>query len=416
MIEEPVIETFYISCKKNCPRRVLEASRNYRYFIKNGLQPVDNPKNANLILVHSCGGFKLSEEASILTLEKVLNVKSKSSKVIMTGCLPKINKKALSPYDGVLIIPTEDLATSLDSLIHAKTPYNSIPESSIIEDVNDLYYGTFIKRTKRNLGLLRAIGFNRRLLKAFKRFLRRNLFHVTINTYFREETYKLVTSEGCVGECTYCAIRFAMPVFHSIPEEQIIENFRVGLNHNYKNFALTGADIGAYGIDMHTNLPNLLEKLFAVEGDYKLTLVDLNARWFTKYYKELLFVLENNAEKVSKIILPIQSGSDRILRLMRRHYSIDDVKKCILDLQKNIPTSPLETHIMVGFPGETEEDFQMSLQLLKDVHFSKVDIYKYEDRPRTVASKMTNKIPDAIINKRVKKLLANATSEAVCVN
>lgn len=414
MSEDPAIQTFYIYCKKNCPRRVLEASKNYRYFIKNGLRPADDPKKADIILVHSCGGFKISEESSILTLEKALKVKSKSSKVIMTGCLPKINKKALSPYDEALIVPTEDLGI-LDSIIHAKTPYNSIPESSIIEDVSDLYYGTLIKRAKRDLSSMRAIGFNRRLLKAVKRYLRRNLFHVTINTYFRDETYKLVTSEGCVGECTYCAIRFAMPVFHSFPDEQIINNFRFGLKHGYTNFALAGADIGAYGIDMHTNLPNLLEKLFAVEGDYKIILVDLNARWFVKYYKELLFVLKNNADKVSKIILPIQSGSNRILRLMRRHYDIDVVKKCILDLQQTLPDLPLETHILVGFPGETEEDFQRSLQLLNDVHFSKVEVYKYEDRPKTVASKMTDKISDATINKRVKTLLSKATSDNVCV-
>jgi len=409
MNEEPAVLNFYIYCKKNCPRRVLAASRNYRYFIENGLRPVDDPKKADLIIIHSCGGFKLTEEFSISTLEKVLKIKSKSSKVIMTGCLPKINNKALTPYDGVLIIPTEDLAI-LDSLIHARTPYDSIPESSIIHGVNDLYHGTFIKNLRRNLSLVRVIGFNGRLLTAFKRYLRRKMHHTSGNIYFHEETYKIVTSEGCLGNCTFCAIKFAMPVFQSVPEEQIIENFRFGLKQNYKNFALTGADTGAYGIDIHTNLSNLLEKLFATEGNYKMILVDLNARWLVKDYEELFFVLKKNAEKISKIILPIQSGSNRILRLMKRHYNIDEVKKCILDLQKNIPNLNLETHIMVGFPSETEEDFQMSLNLLRDLQFSKVEIYKYEDRPGTIASKMTDKISDTTMNKRV-KILAKAASD-----
>ncbi len=102
--------------------------------------------------------------------------------------------------------------------------------------------------------------------------------------------------------------------------------------------------------------------------------------------------------------MPIQSGSDRILGLMRRYYTIVEVKKCILDFQKNIPTINLETHIIVGFPSETEEDFQMSLNLLRDVQFSKVEIYKYEDRPGTIASKMTDKISDKTKNQRGKKL------------
>jgi len=401
--------TFFIHCKKNCPRRVLEASKNYRYFIENGLQPVDNPKNADLIVIHSCGGFNLGEETSILTLKQVLNVKSKSSKVIMTGCLTKINKEALEPYaDKALIASTNDLGVVLDEIIRARTPYNSVPESSLISDVNELYRGTLVKKIRTNLKAIHTIGFNIMLLKAFKRYLKRKLFHTTGNSYFHKKTFKIIISEGCTGNCTYCAIKFAMPAFHSVPEEQILENFRIGLKQNYKVVALSGADIGAYGVDSHSSLANLLEKIFAIEGDYKLIINDLNARWLINDYENMLSVLSKNAEKIFKILLPIQSGSDRILRLMKRHYTIDEVKKCILDIQKNIPNLNIETHILVGFPTETEEDFQMSLNLVRDIQFSKVEIYKYEDRPQTPASKMTEKVSDAVMNQRV-KILTKAT-------
>jgi len=200
----------------------------------------------------------------------------------------------------------------------------------------------------------------------------------------------------------------------SLPEEQIIENFKFGLKNNYTNFALTGADIGAYGVDIGTSLSNLLKKLFAIEGEYKLNLIDLNARWLVKYCDNLVAILKKNAKKLSRIMIPIQSGSNRILRLMNRRYNIDDVKKCILALQKNVPSLNIETHILVGFPGETEEDFQMSLNLLKDIQFSKVEIYRYEDRPRTAASKMADKVSDKTKKKRARRL-AEIANEAACV-
>ena len=398
-----MVLSFYIYCKKYCPRRVLAASRNYTYFVKNGLIPVDNLKKADLIVIHSCGGFNLDEEFSLLTLENALKKKSTSSKVIMTGCLPKINKGALSQFEEALIIPTEELSI-LDSIIDAKIPYNSIPESSIIRDVNDLYHGTPIKRIRRKL------GFNRYFLTILS-YLRKKLDFKTRNSYFDEGTYKIVISDGCVGNCTYCAIKFAMPKYTSIPEKQIVEKFRTGLQHNFKSFALTGADIGSYGIDINTNLPNLLDRLFAVEGDYKIILIDLNVRWLIKEYKSLFSVLKKNEEKLHTIIIPIQSGSDKILRLMQRHYKIGEVKKCLSDFQENIPNINIATHIMVGFPGETESDFQMSLDLLKNLNFSHIQIYKYEDRPGTAASKLPDKLPPKIIDKRAKMLskMKNAT-------
>lgn len=386
---------FYVYVKKYCPRRSLESSRVYKYLCANGLLPVANPRDADFIFIYTCGGFDTDEMFSILTIEKSLKIKS--AKIVVMGCLTKIDPNKLKAYDDILIIPPDKME-ELDSLINAKIPYNSTPNVAKVEGVHDLYHGSYLQRIKRN------VGFNTKLIRICGSYINQKLLHNTEDTLADPSIYRLEIAQGCLNDCSYCAIKLAMPKFHSYPEETILENFRNGLRAGYKTFALLAGDIGCYGIDKHTNLPNLLKKLFEVDGEYRLILVDMNARWFVKYYKEFLPVLKTNFEKISRIIMPIQSGSDRILRLMKRGYRIDEVKKCLLDLQSNIPRIRIETHILVGFPGETDDDFQKSVQLVKEIPFWKVAVYKYEDRPGTRAMALPNKIRKHIIDERVRIL------------
>jgi len=221
---------------------------------------------------------------------------------------------------------------------------------------------------------------------------------------FSEGTYRIEIGRGCLGDCSYCSIRIGMPKFESRPEEQILEEFKAGLKDNYKTFALIAGDIGCYGFDINTNLPSLLSGLFAVDGDYKIMLWDFNIRWLMKYYSEMFLILKANHEKVERIILPIQSGSNRILKLMNRHYEIEEVKNCLKNLHRGIPDLTLETQIIVGFPGETDEDFGKSLDLVREIDFYDIAIFPYEDRPGTIASNMPNRVPENVIKKR-KKIL-----------
>ena len=145
-------------------------------------------------------------------------------------------------------------------------------------------------------------------------------------------------------------------------------------------------------MDINTNLPSLLRKIFAEEGNYRLFLVDLNPRWLKGYYADFLSIIKANAEKVSKIMMPIQSGSNRILKLMNRYYEADEVKKFLLDIHQNAPSIKLETQIIVGFPGETQKDFEESKKLVKELDFAEVHIYKYVDRPGTISAELPEKV------------------------
>jgi tRNA A37 methylthiotransferase MiaB len=387
----------YFIYAKSCPRRSLDASKLHKYLIENNMQPVSDQREADLIFVYTCGGFNYWEERSIRTIEKALE--NKSAKVVVTGCLPKVNPKILDGFRGTHIMDPDDFG-KIDELVNAKAHYGECGDCSIVNGVHPLYDGGFFERVKRN------IRFNPEARERWVKYLQSKIPHRSKGSFSVESnsTYKLEIARGCLGNCSYCAIKIAMPKFKSHSEEQILKKFQYGLRENYQDFALIAGDIGCYGIDINTNLPSLLEKLLAVEGKYKILLVDLNARWFVKYYSELLPILKANAQKIAGIIVPIQSGSNRILKLMNRHYEIGEAKKCIRNLLENIPKIKIETHILVGFPGETDEDFGESLDLVKEIPFSNVLVYAYEDRPNTKASELPDKIPENVIKNRRRTL------------
>ena len=385
---------FYIYIKVACPRRSLESTKLYKYLIANNLQSVENPKKADLIFIYTCGGFALDESFSIKTIEKSIR-KFKNSQIIVTGCLTKINPDKLKAFKDILVLSPEDL-WKLDSIINAKIPFAQIPNASVVDGVHDLYHGSYFNRIKRN------IKSSENIISICNYYVDKKLSHKPSDGLDNPSIYRVEIAKGCLGKCSYCAIKLAMPKFHSFSVDEIIENFKRGLAAGYKEFALLAGDIGCYGLDIGTNLPQLLNELFTVDGNYKIILVDLNARWFVKYSQDLISVLKPNYYKVQSIILPIQSGSNRILELMRREYRIEDVKRCIIDLQKDIPGMLIETHIMVGFPGESDEDFQESIRLIKEMAFWKIEVYRYQDRPRTMAASLPDKVPKQVIEKRVK--------------
>ena len=133
----------------------------------------------------------------------------------------------------------------------------------------------------------------------------------------------------------------------------------------------------------------------------KIIIKEFNAQWIVKYFQDLLRIFKENYEKIDYIVVPVQSASNRMLRLMKRPYTIEDVKKYLNIIKSEVPGLQISTHIMVGFPGETEEDFKESVDFIREYEFPFVDIYAYDDRPNTAASRMAGKVPQKIIAQRV---------------
>jgi MiaB/RimO family radical SAM methylthiotransferase len=224
----------------------------------------------------------------------------------------------------------------------------------------------------------------------------------------------LRVSKGCLGKCSYCVIRSATGILQSRQPQDVIGEFRKGLEAGHKVFYITAEDSGAYGLDIATTSLALLKEIFEAgkDRDFKLIVTNFNAQWFAKYYLLLEPLFLANRDKMLYLQVPIQSGSNRILRLMNRPYDIDEVSGYLERLQSKAPSLNIATDIIVGFPQETEEDFEETRKLLRRIRFSFAEIFAYEDRPNTAAAAIKDKVPAGTIDRRKFELLRIQNKQA----
>ncbi len=207
-------------------------------------------------------------------------------------------------------------------------------------------------------------------------------------------------SEGCLDACSYCSTRLVKGLHRSIEEETILEKISAFVEDGCKEIFLTGQDTGCYGFDRKTNLAGLVKNILEhVPGNYKLRLGMGNPRHLIHYYRELLEVFSDS--RVYKFIhLPVQSGSDAVLKLMNRRHGTEEYRQLVKAFQTQVPEICLSTDLIVGFPGETERDFEMSLALTRETEPSICNITRFVARPGTPAAKMQNQVPAAEANRR----------------
>lgn len=385
------IHKFLIYVSENCTRRPIDCARIYNYFVLNGWQITHSAKDADIILVYTCGSLKTNEDRSVRTIRQLQMKKANKANLIVTGCLTKINKSALHGNHHT-IMPDE--LEILDTIINAKIRLVDIPDANILPIMNDLLPEPKAKKLKKVFEFSPAfiIKISRLLIRRFKyRFLPQPKFYIKI-------------AHGCLGTCTYCAIKIACGNLRSKDPDVILAEFKRGLESHYRTFVLVAEDTGCYGLDIGTNIVSLLRKLFSFEGEYKLTIRDLKPNWMIQYHDILVPLMEENRHKIAELNLPIQSGSNRILEMMKRQYKIEDVKDCLIDLKTRVPELAINTQLMTGFPGETEDDFEKTMELIKELNFEDIEIYCYEDRPGTEATIIPNKIPDKIKIRRRRTL------------
>ncbi len=202
----------------------------------------------------------------------------------------------------------------------------------------------------------------------------------------RDKVCYLQISSGCRGKCTYCSEKFTTKL-KSRPLNEIMDAINDGIERGYKLFGLNSDDASAYGSDINSSLEELLENVVKIDKDISFSIPEFNPNGISNKVIECL-----KDKKFIYITVPIQSGSQDILNMMKRPYKIDDVVEKIKKIKENNKKLKINTHVIVGFPGETEEDFNKTLNLIKTGLFDRVKVFMYNDRPNTLASTMTNKI------------------------
>ena len=383
-----------------CPENQNDTALMQELLKRNGWRIAECLDEASLVLVNVCGLTNAAEEYSLDLIKRLQQQKPPPAELVVCGCLPKINSKRLRQvYNGVTFGSDE---------IDALCSYAGIENGPADISVNYLLphkkevFKAENKRPKNHKlrSILDPYAYIRKMTVPLNRFLEDKTSRMRPNDYY------IKISTGCLNYCSYCAVKLSRGDVKSKSIEQIVSEFDSGLKKGHKEFALIGTDVGSYGRDIGVDLAHLLKELVSRKGEFIIKTRNLNPRFFIEMLPDLEASFKS--KKIVHISSAAQSGSNRILSLMNRKYRIEDYQYAVRSVQKKFPHIHFRTQLMVGFPGETEEDFHKTLKLLDSIFFDSIELYKYSPRPGTKAASLDNRLPEAIIKKRYNKLYVRA--------
>lgn len=224
-----------------------------------------------------------------------------------------------------------------------------------------------------------------------------------INRFINHTRAFIKIQDGCNAFCSYCTIPYARGNIRSKDFDKVISEVTNLVNNGYKEIVLTGIHTGRYGIDKNTNLETLLKELVKIKNIFRIRLSSIEINEITDGIIELI---KNNEIMAKHLHIPLQSGSNTILKNMNRLYDLDFFLKRVDYIKKQIPNISITTDLIVGFPGETEELFKETIDTLNKIKFTKIHTFPYSKRNGTKAASMLNHLDGLTKKCRVKEVLA----------
>ena len=228
--------------------------------------------------------------------------------------------------------------------------------------------------------------------------------NLTVDPEGEEKTRAFIkVQEGCNNYCTFCIIPYARGRLKSRRLEDAVAEARLLAARGYREIVLTGIHLGNYGKDLRdgTTLSSLVDALLAIPGLARIRLGSIES---VEVSDELIRLIRDEERVCCHLHLPLQSGSDAVLRRMNRHYSLREFKDLIAGLREKIPGLALTTDLIVGFPGETEELFQETLETLRELRFSGIHVFPYSRRTGTPAASYPDQVPMAVKKDRIHRV------------
>jgi len=210
-------------------------------------------------------------------------------------------------------------------------------------------------------------------------------------------------ASGCYGDCTYCITKFARGDLKSRPPGKIKKRFKELLSYSTREIRLTCQDAALYGRDISIDINELLETLLDIDGDHRIRVGMMNVDTL-KDIKDKFIELMEDDRIYSFLHLPLQSGSDKVLESMNRRYTAEEWKEITKDFRRKFPDLTLSTDMIVGFPGETEEDFEKSKEMVKEVEPDIVNVTRFSPREGTKAAGMEKKVHSREKKRRSKEM------------
>lgn len=221
--------------------------------------------------------------------------------------------------------------------------------------------------------------------------------------YFDSITSPIAIAEGCMFSCAYCITTLARGKLRSFPINEIKKDVKFAVKNNCKEIQITAQDTSSYGFDKNSNLGDLIRNITQVKGEYRIRIGMMNPYTCKKNLSSIINSYESS--KVYKFVhLPVQSGDNNILEKMNRKYEIKDFIEIVEIFREKYPDITLATDVIVGFPSETDEQFQNTIRILKKVKPDITNITRFSARPKTAAKKMKGRIKTETVKERSREL------------
>jgi threonylcarbamoyladenosine tRNA methylthiotransferase CDKAL1 len=327
------IKTFGCTANKADSHRIMQLLASQGYVF------VSNPDLADLIVVNTCTVTQTTQQKVL----KYINLLSDQGKdVVIAGCLPAAQPDILDGID-----------------------YPSVTPASL-DDITDIVGSNFVDSN--------IVGSNG--------------ITAPYDIPILEGVTGIVSiSQGCAGQCSYCIVKQARGKLVSRPVPDIVDEIKLLIWRGVREIQLTSQDTSAYGMDMGIRLPELLRAITAVEGDYMIRVGMMNPFTVIGIINDIIESFKN--PHIFKFLhIPIQSGSDKVLQHMNRKHTAEEFKYIVDTFRNNFPGIVISTDFIVGYPTETEQDFNDTLKLLTKLRPQKVNITRYSPRPNTLSSQL----------------------------
>lgn len=346
-------------CSLGCKVNIYESELVTNILKNNNYTVVDFEDKADIYIINTCSVTNESDKKS----RKMINRAKKNNPaaiIIVMGCYSQVNAEDI---DVDIVLGNKD-------------------KSKIVEIIEE-YIKT--KQKKKIIYDLTKVDFEKMEI-----------------TNFDSHTRAFVKiQDGCNAFCSYCIIPYVRGRVRSKDPEDVIKEVTTLVEKGYKEIVLTGIHTGRYGTDINTTLEELLNKLVNIPNIYRIRLSSIEINEITPGIKELL---KENKVMAKHLHIPLQSGSNKILKLMNRRYNKEEFLSMVDNL-RDIPDISLTTDLIVGFPNEDEEEFNETIDTLKKIGFTKIHTFPYSKRKGTPAAIMDNQVFPEEKKKRVHRIL-----------
>lgn len=336
-------------------------------FLRRGYAAADADEEADVYVINTCSVTSVGDKKSRQTIRRIRRAHP-AAVIAAAGCYAQL-------------APEEVAKTGCDVVVGNQNRH------LIVDYVKEAARG---KRLNAVTDIMKAEGFE----------------NLTVDPEGEEKTRAFIkVQEGCDNYCTFCIIPYARGRLKSRRLDDAVEEARRLAEKGYREIVLTGIHLGNYGKDLHdgTTLSQLVEALLAIPGIARIRLGSIES---VELSDELIRIIRTEDRVCSHLHLPLQSGSDAVLRRMNRHYRLEEFKALIADLRDKIPGIALTTDLIVGFPGETEALFRETLATLRELRFSGIHVFPYSRRTGTPAAGYPDQVSAAEKKDRVHRVEA----------